>query len=113
MILTEIKFHEASNPLVVSSKGNKFVMIYAIVSNFSESTILLSTWTQFSLYVNDVAMKHTMTGDEILLDGSIPPEKTTGGSFFFEVPENTTEVELLFQPDVTKDKYITFKGTLA
>lgn len=95
------------------TEGNVFVLCEFEIANNSKKEINVSSLMSFEAYCDDYTCTFSLSalmekGDKNQLDGTVAPGKKFIGVIGYEVPADWKELEVVFTPDFTSSKTLTF-----
>ena len=95
------------------TEGKVFVLVeFEIVNNSSEE-VTVSSLMNFVAYCDDTSINSSLTGimeagDKQQLDGAIAAGKKMNGVIAYEVPTDSQQLEIHFQPDLLDNTKLVF-----
>ena len=111
--ITMISFTESSGTqFITPDEGKVFVLCEFNIENNSDEEISVSSLLSFEAYFDDyetdVNVSAMASSDKNQLDGSVAAGKKMAGVIGFEVPEDWSNLEISYKPNVFMDKKVTF-----
>lgn len=110
--LDKVSFTEGPDYLEPSENSIYLVAEFTITNNSSQT---YETWeADFSAFADNFSVPMAFFGDKTIFDiNDLPPGKYGTGTVAFEVPKNSSNYEIIVEPDYSSSSSATFTFTVS
>lgn len=97
----------SDNQFLQPADGNKYIYIELYVKNTSDSEDIITSY-DFECYADGYSADEAYVGEEDELSATLSSGRTTEGRLYYEVPANSSDIEIEYEYDSWNDKKVTF-----